>query len=148
MIDRDILADKLDFTYKKQDDVGEVRQLLAVIANYWYLFVGGVLVSLLVGFLVIQYTPKQWNVMGKIIIEDEKNSPSKLLSNGVSSDLSSLFDIKSNSYNEVRVLESRNLLRRVITQMNINVHLYDKSGLMKKELLIMRHLILPFQITT
>ncbi len=134
MIDRDILADKLDFTYKKQDDVGEVRQIIAVVINYWYLFAGGVLVSLLVGFLVIQYTPKQWNVTGKIIIEDEKNSPSKLLSNGVNSDLSALFDIKNNSYNEVRVLESRNLLRRVITEMNINVHLYDKSGLIKREL--------------
>ncbi|WP_158557123.1 GumC family protein [Mucilaginibacter conchicola] len=134
MNDRDILAQKLDFTYKKQDDVGEVRQLIAIVVNYWYLFVGGLILSIIIAFFVIQYTPKQWNVMGKIIIEDEKNSPSKLLTNGVSSDLSSLFDIKSNSYNEVRVLESRNLLRRVITEMNINVHVYDMNGLLKKEL--------------
>jgi tyrosine-protein kinase Etk/Wzc len=134
MNNKDILSDKLDFTYKKQDDVSEVRQLMAVTANYWYLFAGGVIVSMITTFLIIQYVPKQWRVAGKIIIEDEKNSPSKLLTSGVNSDLSSLFDIKSNSYNEVRVLESRNLLRRVITDMNINVHLFDKNGFFKTEL--------------
>jgi tyrosine-protein kinase Etk/Wzc len=119
---------------KKQDDIGEVRQLIAVIANYWYLFAGGVAVSMITAFMIIQYVPKQWSVVGKIIIEDDKNSPSKLLTSGVNSDLSSLFDIKSNSYNEVRVLESRNLLRRVITDMNINVHVFDKNGLVSTEL--------------
>lgn len=134
MNNKDILADKLDFTYKKQDDVGEVRQLMAVVANYWYLFATAMVISLVTAFIFIQYVPRQWSVAGKIIIEDEKNSPSKLLTNGVSSDLSSLFDIKSNSYNEVRVLESRDLLRRVITDMNINVHVFDKNGLIKTEL--------------
>jgi tyrosine-protein kinase Etk/Wzc len=134
MNNRELLADKLDFTYKKQDDIGEVRQLIAVIANYWYLFAGGVAVSMITAFMIIQYVPKQWSVVGKIIIEDDKNSPSKLLTSGVNSDLSSLFDIKSNSYNEVRVLESRNLLRRVITDMNINVHVFDKNGLVSTEL--------------
>lgn len=134
MNNKDILADKLDFTYKKQDDVGEVRQLMAVIANYWYLFAGGVAISIITAFLIIQYVPKQWSVVGKIIIEDEKDSPSKLLTNGVNSDLSSLFDIKSNSFNEVRVLESRNLLRQVISDMNINVHIFNKNGFIKTEL--------------
>ncbi|WP_454803208.1 GumC family protein [Mucilaginibacter phyllosphaerae] len=134
MNNKELLADKLDFTYKKQEDIGDLRQLMAIVANYWYLFGIGLVTSLITAFIVIQYFPKQWSVGGKLIIEDEKNSPSKLLTNGVSSDLSSLFDIKSNSYNEVRVLESRDLLRRVITDMNINVHIFDKNGLFNTEL--------------
>src|SRR4051812_34710211 len=98
MNNKELLADKLDFTYKKQDDVGEVRQLVAVAANYWYLFAMSIVISLIAALLIIQYVPKQWGIAGKIIIEDDKNSPSKLLSNGVNSDLSSLFDFKSNSY--------------------------------------------------
>ncbi|OOQ57770.1 GumC family protein [Mucilaginibacter pedocola] len=130
----DLLAEKLDFTYKKQDDANEARKLIALVANYWYLFVGGVVISVFIAFIVIKFTPRQWNIVSKIIIEDEKNSPTKLLTNGVNADLSSLFDIKSNSDNEVKVLQSRNLLRRVITDMNINVHVFDNNGFLKTEI--------------
>jgi tyrosine-protein kinase Etk/Wzc len=134
MNDRDILADKLNFTYKKEDDSNEVRTLIAVVSNYWYLFAGGVLLSLLVAFCVIQYSPRQWNISSKIIIEDDKNSPSKSLTNGLNSDLSALFDMKGNSDNEAKVLKSRSLLRHVITDMGANIHIFDKNSLMQNEM--------------
>jgi capsular exopolysaccharide synthesis family protein len=134
MNDRDILADKLDFTYKKEEGVSELANIVAVIANYWYLFVIGVIVSLIATFCIIQYLPNQWNISSKIIVEDDKNSPSKSLTNGMNADLSSLFDIKSNSDNEVKVLKSRSLLRHVITDLNINIHIFDKNGFRQAEM--------------
>lgn len=132
MNDRDLLADKLDFTYKKEDN-NELRNIITMMMNYWYLFASGIIISLITAFVIVQFIPKQWSILSKIIIEDDKNSPSKLLTNGGNSDLSSLFDIKSNSDNEVKVLKSRNLLRRVISDMNINIHVFD-NGFISKEL--------------
>ncbi len=134
MNNRDILADKLDFTYKKEENVSEFRNLMAVVINYWYLFAAGVAICLIAAFCYIQYLPSQWNIASKIIVEDDKNSPSKSLTSNVSSDLSSLFDIKSNADNEVKVLKSRSLLKKVIADLNINIHVYKKSALRSTEL--------------
>lgn len=134
MNNKDILADKLDFTYKKEEGISEFRSLISVIINYWYIFAVSIVICLIATFCYISYLPNLWSVASKIIVEDDKNNPSKSLTSGINADLSSLFDIKSNADNEVKVLQSRSLLRRVITALNINVHIYDGSSFKETEL--------------
>jgi tyrosine-protein kinase Etk/Wzc len=124
----DLLADKLDFVYKKEESPGDVRSLVAICLNYWYLFCIGIAVGVIAIFAYIQYEPSKWNISSKIIVEDEKNSPTKALTNGVNSDLASLFDIKSNADNEVKVLKSRSLIKRVVYLLDLNIHVYDDNG--------------------
>ncbi|SDD39960.1 capsular exopolysaccharide family [Mucilaginibacter pineti] len=134
MNNTDILAEKLDFTYKKEEQQGDLMGLVGTCLNYWYLFLIGIISCLVFGFLYIQYLPTQWNVTGKIIVEDDKGATSKSLTNGVNADLASLFDIKSNADNEVKVLKSRGLLRQVVSALDLNIHVYDNSGLRKVEM--------------
>jgi len=134
MNNRDILADKLDFTYKKEENSSEVRSFIALCIRYWYLFLICIVLGVLGAFLYIKYLPSQWAINSKIIVEDNKDSPGKSLTNGVNADLASLFDVKSNADNEVEILKSRSLLRSVITALNLNVHLYDNSGIRNVEL--------------
>ena len=129
----DLLADKLDFVYKKEEAPGDVRSLVAICLNYWYLFCLGIVVCVVATFIYIQYEPSKWNISSKIIVEDEKNSPTKALTNGVNSDLASLFDIKSNADNEVKVLKSRSLIKKVVYLLDLNIHVYDNNGFRKAE---------------
>lgn len=129
----DLLADKLDFVYKREETPGDVRSLVAICLNYWYVFFIGIIICLLGMFVYIQYEPSKWSISSKIIVEDDKNSPTKALTNGVNSDLASLFDIKSNADNEVKVLKSRSLIKRVVYLLDLNIHVYDDNGFRKTE---------------
>ncbi|TWR25213.1 polysaccharide biosynthesis tyrosine autokinase [Mucilaginibacter pallidiroseus] len=130
----DLLADKLDFTYKKEENPNDVRHILSVALNYWPLFLISILFCLAAAYVYIQRVPNQWNVVSKIIVDDDNNSPAKSLTHGLNSDMSSMFNVKNVADNEVKVLKSRSLMKRVISQLELNVHVYDKSGFKKAEL--------------
>ncbi|MBD1395397.1 GumC family protein [Mucilaginibacter glaciei] len=134
MNNTDLLAEKLDFTYKKEESLGDFKNMLATCVNYWYVFVAGIIISLICAFFYIQYLPIQWNVLGKIIVDDDKTSTSKSLTSGLNSDLASLFDMKSNASNEVKVLKSRGLLKQVVVNLKSNIHIYQKRFIGKTEL--------------
>src|SRR6201991_4953150 len=129
MDNTDILAEKLDFTYKKEEGPSDVRGLIALCLNYWYIFALSIAICLVAAFVYIQYYPNQWSIVSKVIVEDEHNTPEKALTNGMNSDLASLFDMKSNADNEVKILKSTSLLNRVVAKLNLNVHVYDNNGL-------------------
>ncbi|GGH19289.1 GumC family protein [Mucilaginibacter phyllosphaerae] len=124
----DILADKLDFTYKKAESGGDLRSIIAIGLNYWYVFVISVAICLFATFIYVQRLPNKWNVVSKIIVEDDKNSPAKSLTGGSNGDLASLLSIKSNADNEVKILKSSSLLKKVIAALQLNVHLYKHTG--------------------
>jgi len=134
MDNHDIFADKLDFTYKKEEGLGELRSHISQYLNYWYIFLISIAVCLGAALIYIQYVPSKWAISSKIIVEDNKDSPQKSLTNGVNSDLASLFEVKNNADNEVKILKSRSLVRSVITSLNLNAHIFDNNGLRKKEL--------------
>ena len=128
MDNHDIFADKLDFIYKKEENLSELRSYLAKYLSYWYLFVISIIICLGGALIYLGYLPSQWAITSKIIVEDNKDNTSKSLTNGVNSDLASLFEVKSNADNEVKILKSRSLIRSVITSLNLNAKIYDATG--------------------
>jgi tyrosine-protein kinase Etk/Wzc len=128
MDNTDILAEKLDFTYKKEEGPSDVRGLIALCLNYWYVFALSIIACLIAGFIYIQYSPNQWSILGKVIVEDEQGTPEKALTNGLNSDLASLFDVKSNADNEVKILKSTSLINRIVSKLNLNIHVLNNSG--------------------
>jgi tyrosine-protein kinase Etk/Wzc len=134
MNNKDLLAERLDFTYKKEESPSDIRNLIAICLNYWYLFVISIICCLIIGFFYINRMPSQWSVVSKIIVEDDNNSPEKSLTSGMSSNLAAVFDMKNDADNEVKVLKSRTLLKRVVSAMDLNVHLIDNNGFRDVEL--------------
>jgi capsular exopolysaccharide synthesis family protein len=134
MDNTDILAEKLDFTYKKEEGPSDVRGVIALCINYWYVFVSSIVVCLIAAFIYIQYYPNQWSIVSKVIVEDDQGTPAKALTNGLNADLASLFDVKSNADNEVKILKSTSLLNRVVSKLDLNIHVLDDNGLQSFEL--------------
>jgi len=128
MNNQDILAEKLDFTYKKEESTGDIRNIIAICLNYWYVFVISVMVCLFATFIYVQRLPSKWNTISKIIVEDDKSSPAKSLTSGNNADLASLLNVKSNADNEVKILKSSSLLKKVIASLQLNVHVYNNNG--------------------
>ena len=134
MDNTDILAEKLDFTYKKEEGPSDVRGLIAICLSYWYVFALSIVICLAAAFIYIQYYPNEWSIVSKVIVEDDQGTPEKALTNGLNADLASLFDVKSNADNEVKILKSTSLLNRVVDKLDLNVHVYDNTGFQSFEL--------------
>jgi tyrosine-protein kinase Etk/Wzc len=113
-------------TANEQPEGGGIKLILSSYARYWYLFLIGTILSLAGAFLYLRYyAVPQYRVYSTMLIKDEKNGQS--LSNVEAlSDLSS-FKSNQNIYNEVEVLKSKSLMRRVIDELNLSVSYFVKG---------------------
>jgi tyrosine-protein kinase Etk/Wzc len=119
---------------KGEEDSIDIKQIIANIINNWLLFVISIVICLCLAILYARYSPEEWHVVSKILVQDEKNSPSSAIGGSLNSDISSLFNVKSSADNEVQILKSRSLITEVVKQMQLNVRTYINSGFKKIEI--------------
>jgi len=117
-----------------EEDTIDVKQIIAKIINNWALFVISIVVCLCIAALYARYSPTEWHVASKILVEDDKNSPSAASGGSFNSDISSLFNVKSSVDNEVQILKSRSLMTEVVKQIQLNVRTYSNFGFKKVEI--------------
>lgn len=84
-----------------------------------------VVVALLLAFLKIRYTTPQYSVLGKLII----NKESKMSAGGGGQSLEDmyLFSNNVNLKNEVEILQSRQLAKRVVKRLNLQISYFNKG---------------------
>jgi tyrosine-protein kinase Etk/Wzc len=111
--------DEKDFDYK---------ELLGKILDNWYLFIIGVTICLLGSYFYAKYATTSYKINSKLLVEDQKNSPSSGSGVAMMSDFSSLFDLPSNALNEIDIIKSRTMMAQVVDQLNLNVVLYHNEG--------------------
>ena len=117
-----------------EEDNIDIKRIIANIINNWLLFAIGIVICLCVAILYARYSSAEWHVTSKILVQDEKNSPSAAIGGGFNSDISSLFNVKSSADNEVQILKSRSLITEVVKQLQLNIRTYKKSALKKVEI--------------
>ncbi|KAA1246927.1 polysaccharide biosynthesis tyrosine autokinase [Aquimarina sp. RZ0] len=98
----------------------------------WYWYAICVLITLSLAFIYLRYTPPQYKVTSKILIDDSNESNS-------GPDLSTFNDLmvfnksKSKLENEIELLRSRNLMIKVIKKLELNVRYYKKGRVLEVE---------------
>jgi len=117
-----------------EEDTIDVKRIIANIINNWLLFIISIVICLCVAVLYAKYSSAEWHVASKILVEDQKNSPSAAVGGSFNSDISSLFNVKSSVDNEVQILKSRSLMTEVVKQMQLNLRTYSNSGFKKVEI--------------
>lgn len=94
---------------------------------YWPWFVASVLVCLVLAFVYLRYQAPVYNVTASVLIkEDESRNRSMGAAGGALEALQSMggFSMSNNFDNEVEILQSRTLIKKVIT----NLGLYISTG--------------------
>lgn len=115
------------------DDEINVREIIENYMFKWKWFVSGVLIALFVAFIYLRYTPNEFAASTTIFINDEE-------SGGLTNELSAFQDLglmsgaKVSIINEIGVLQSRTLLRRVIENLELNVTYYGQGNIRNREL--------------
>lgn len=91
---------------------------------YWPWFVASVLACLIIAFLYLRYQAPVYNVTSAVLIkEDDSRSKGMSAAGGAIEALQSMggFSMSNNFDNEVEILKSRTLIRKVITQLGLYI---------------------------
>ena len=119
--------------YKPQQNNEEqsidIKQLIYIFLNHWYLFLIGAVVALAVGFVINRYKPNVYQTSGTVLIKDDRSSfdATAIMTNGS-------FSGYQNVDNEMAILKSYTLTDRVVRKMNIEVTYMEKGRVSTAEL--------------
>lgn len=107
----------------------DIKQLVFIFLNHWYLFLIGAVVALAVGFVINRYSPNVYQTSGTVLIKDAQSGfdATDIMTNGN-------FRGYQNVDNEMSILKSYALKDRAVKKMNIEVTYMEKGRVMTVEL--------------
>ena len=110
----------------EQDELTiDYRMLLHKCLKHWRWFVASVLACLILAFIYIRYTAPVYNVTAGVLIQqkDSKGGLGAALSGGALGMLSGLggVSLSSSFDNEVEIMQSRTLLKKVVTDLGLYI---------------------------
>ena len=106
----------------------DIKQLIYIFLNNWYLFVIGAVVALAAAFLINRYTTTIYQTQGTVIVKDGRSiDPTTIMT-------TANFTNSQNLDNEVAILKSYSLTDRVVRNMGIEVTYMGKGRIKASEL--------------
>ena len=133
-----------DELYTEQEEQVDYKALFFKYLIHWKWFVASIVVCLIGGWIYLHYTTPVYSITGSVIIKDNKKN------NSVSTGLADLEDLgfyssTNNFDNEVEVLHSRTLLKKVVEELDLYINYRTRENLRPVEPVSYTHLrILSF----
>ena len=116
------------------EDVIDIKQIVAKVIQNWLSFVLGIILCLTLAVIYAYYTSPDWHITSKIIVKGDNSGAQSALAGGAGGDFGSLFSVKSSADNEIQILKSRTLMKKTVDAMQLNVKTYLVEGLKTKEI--------------
>ena len=122
-----------DELYTEQEEQVDYKALFFKYLIHWKWFVASIVVCLIGGWIYLHYTTPVYSITGAVIIKDNKKN------NSVSTGLADLEDLgfyssTNNFDNEVEVLHSRTLLKKVVEELDLYINYRTRENLRPVEL--------------
>ena len=122
-----------DELYTEQEEQVDYKALFFKYLIHWKWFVASIVVCLIGGWIYLHYTTPVYSITGSVIIKDNKKNNS--VSTGLA-DLENLgfYSSTNNFDNEVEVLHSRTLLKKVVEELDLYINYRTRENLRPVEL--------------
>ena len=102
----------------QKTDSKDIKILVFKYLRYWYLFVIGGVIALIIALVYLRYTTPQFSAQTSILFKDEQGSgPSEA---AVFSDIAS-FSARRSIQNEILILKSNSLMEKVVRELKLEV---------------------------
>ena len=120
---------KYQLQQNKEEQSVDIKQLVFLFLNHWYLFLIGAVVALAVGYVINRYTPNMYQTSGTVLIKDSYSGydATAIMTNGS-------FNGYQSVDNETAILKSYMLTDRAVRKMNIEVTYMEKGRVASTEL--------------
>jgi uncharacterized protein involved in exopolysaccharide biosynthesis len=114
------MEDQFLVTKKTEGASLSIKDLLYKYLRFLPLFIISLALSLLVAYIYLRYTAPLYSASGAVIVKDDKGS------GGGNDRFQQLFvmDNSINIQNEIEILRSKPLMRRVVEDLNLNTEYY------------------------
>ncbi|MBZ0327472.1 MAG: polysaccharide biosynthesis tyrosine autokinase [Altibacter sp.] len=119
-----------EFTKNTESNDTSLRELVERYTRYWFWFVLGIVVAMVLSYLYLRYTTPSYQTNATVIVKDEKSGggPSEL---AAFADLGSFFSkYNSRIENELAIFNSKRIIAEVVKELNLNIT-YQAVGTIK-----------------
>src|SRR5690606_11122346 len=117
--------DDFDFEEKKSDNKDLLRFIGRLLSN-WYWFVLCGLIGFTAAYMYLRYTVPSYKIHAKLLVSDDKKGGG-VLSSSALGDLSSLMGTKNSVANEVEVLKTADLMRKMVLAEKTYIGYFNKG---------------------
>jgi tyrosine-protein kinase Etk/Wzc len=121
---------ELDFQEDSSESL-DIKGLVMKYLRYWYLFVIGVALALTAAHLYLRYTVPLYRISATLLVKDE--SGSDISSSAVFSEMA-LFKSNKGITNEMLILQSKQLMERVMHELSLQTTYYSAGRIRTDEL--------------
>jgi len=84
--------------------------------------------------MFIRYSTPLYQVNTQVLVQDgQSGNSSSFLSSDMLADFNGMFDVQNNVYNELAILQTKDLLEKVINEMKLNITYYNKGDIRDNE---------------
>lgn len=126
------MQDSLEPIFKDErrggDNSIKTEKLLSTIFAYWPVLAICIVVSVLVAYIYLRYTTPRYMSYAKVLIKDDKKTGS--MGEGQLLQELGLQTTAANIENEVEIFKSRTLMKKVVDELQLNIH-YHAPGRIK-----------------
>lgn len=109
----------------------DFKRLFGALLTNWYWFVLALSITLTAGFLYLRYTTPEFAIYSSILIEQNQSDPAQNLLNKIDPDNDKS---KVNLFNEKVILESQDLIHKVVDSLDINIRYWAIGRVKETEL--------------
>jgi tyrosine-protein kinase Etk/Wzc len=128
------------FQEEKSEPGFNIKVILGKLLNHWFWFTISLMIAITISFMYLRYQIPIYQANATVLIKDEKKG-------GALSELSAFSDLNimtgsSSIDNEIEIFKSRNLMARVVRDLNLQTSYYVQGKVIEKEV----YVDLPFKV--
>lgn len=121
------------FSKKINKNDGSIAEIISEYTSHWKWFVLSVIICLSLGVLFILITPKKYQSSLSILLNEDKKGGANT-NNDLDLNSLGLLATTNNIDNEIAILSSPDLMRKVVDTLNLRTSYFQKSRLRKQEI--------------
>lgn len=115
--------------FSEQESSFDIRDLVFKLMLYWPWFLASVICCLILGYVYLRYKAPVYEISGSVLIEEQNKRNSRAANAAIDMSALGMFSMTNNFDNEVVVLSSRTLVKKVVTDLELYTSVAKKRTL-------------------
>lgn len=111
-----------------------LKDIFNKLIDKWSWFLISIFICLLIAFVYGKYTPPNYQIKAKLIVNDDQKGDGMAKQAGGLMDLGGILGAKNSVDNEVEILKTRFLMDQVVREMQLNIVYSKKNNFVRREL--------------
>lgn len=119
---------------EEKEEKTDYRELFFKYYAYWKWFAVSLIVCLILAWLYLHFTTPVYNISAAIIVrDDKKGGDSRTSALSMFEDMG-IMPSSQNIDNEIEIMQSKSLIKDVVTELNLHITYYSKGAINNNEL--------------